>query len=113
MPIRRATAARDVPDWADFSDWGVSRMPAGQHVERHFHDAHEFVLIVSGRVEVRTEGLIEALGPGDAVLTRMGDDHEWLALEDSTAIWAVSALMGRRRPGHLIPGRDDRDDAAA
>lgn len=109
MPILKAGAGKTVPDWADLSEWGVSRMPAGQRVERHFHDAHEYVVIVSGRVEVKTEGQAVALGPGDTVLTRRGEEHEWLALEDATAVWVMSRLTGRCRPGHLIPGRDERD----
>lgn len=102
MPVLKAGGAKAVPEWADYSDWGVSHMPKGQKVDRHFHDAHEFVLIVSGKVQVDTEGAVTDLGPGDAVLTRMGDEHEWLALEDSVAIWAVSRLMGEKRPGHLF-----------
>ena len=102
MPVFRASAGKNIPAWADFSDWGVAIMPAGQHVERHFHDAHEFVVIVSGRDRVDTEGAATELGPGDAVLTKMGDEHEWLALEDSVSIWAVSRLEGLKRPGHLL-----------
>ncbi len=101
MPVLKAGTAKAIPEWADYSDWGVSHMPVGQHVDRHFHDSHEFVLIVSGRVRVGTEGAETDLGPGDAVLTRMGDEHEWWALEESVAIWATSRLMGRCRPGHL------------
>lgn len=109
MPILPAEAEKLVPEWADLSDWGVARMPAGQKVDRHFHDAHEYVVIVTGRVEVNTEGRTVALGPGDTVLTRRGEEHEWLALEDSLAVWVMSTLTGRCRAGHLIPGRDERD----
>jgi len=107
MPILRAGAPKAIPAWADYSEWGVANMPKGQQVERHFHDSHEFVLIVSGRVRVITEGVTADLGPGDAVLTKMGDDHEWLALEESVSIWAVTRLEGRKRPGHLLHPRDD------
>jgi len=107
MPIIRSGAAKTVPEWADYSDWGVAHMPKDQHVERHFHDSHEFVVIVSGRVRVITEGATTDLGAGDAVLTRMGDEHEWIALEPSVSIWATSALAGRKRPGHLHRPQDD------
>lgn len=102
MPVFRAGAGKAVPEWGDYSDWGVSHMPQGQFVERHYHDSNEFVLIVSGRVQVETEGAVTDLGPGDAVLTKMGDEHSWRALEDSVAIWATSRLMGAKRPGHLF-----------
>ena len=104
MPILKSGIGREIPAWADYSDWGVARMPAGDHVDRHFHDSHEFVLIVSGRVRVETEGARTDLESGDAVLTIMGDEHEWWALEDSVAIWATSRLMGLLRPGHLTRG---------
>ena len=32
MPILRANMERTVPAWADLSDWGIARMPAGQAV---------------------------------------------------------------------------------
>ena len=107
MPVLKSGFTKNVPEWADYSDWGVSHMPKGQKVDRHFHDAHEFVLVVSGKIQVDTEGAVTDLGAGDAVLTKMGDEHEWLALEDSVAIWAVSKLMGAKRPGHLFREKAD------
>ena len=76
-------------------------MPAGQRVETHFHDGVEFVVVVSGKIRVRTEGVTRDLLAGDTVITRMGDEHSWLALRKSVSIWAVSRLGGRKRPGHL------------
>ena len=101
MPILKAGRPRKIPRWADYSDWGVSVMPAGQRVETHFHDGVEFVVVVSGKIRVRTEGVTRDLLAGDTVITRMGDEHSWLALRKSVSIWAVSRLGGRKRPGHL------------
>ena len=105
MPILKAGRPRRIPRWADFSDWGISRMPRGQRVERHFHDGVEFVVVVSGKVRVYTEGKVRDLGPGDTVITRMGDQHAWFAVRKSVCVWACSRLKGRRRPGHLHRGR--------
>ena len=104
MPILKAGRPKKIPKWANLSDWGVSIMPAGQYVERHFHDGYEFVVVVSGKIRVKTEGVTRDLGPGDTVITRMGDEHSWLALRKSVSIWAVSRLKGRRRSGHLHRG---------
>jgi quercetin dioxygenase-like cupin family protein len=101
MPILKSGRPRKIPKWADYSDWGVSIMPVGQYVEKHFHDGHEFVVVISGKIRVRTEGVTRDLGPGDTVITKAGNEHSWLALRKSVSLWAVSRLQGRKRPGHL------------
>lgn len=101
MPILKAGKPRKIPKWANFSEWGVSVMKKGQQVEKHFHDGYEFVVVISGKVRVKTEGVSRDLGPGDTVITKMGNEHSWLALEKTVSIWAVSRLTGRKRPGHL------------
>ncbi|MEK7475703.1 MAG: cupin domain-containing protein [Candidatus Coatesbacteria bacterium] len=105
MPILKAGRPRRIPQWADLSDWGVSRQARGNCVETHYHDAVETVVIVSGKVRVRTEGVSRDLGPGDTVITRMGETHSWLALRKSVSVWMVSRLRGCKRPGHLIRKR--------
>jgi quercetin dioxygenase-like cupin family protein len=104
MPILKAGKPKKVPKWADLSEWGVSVMKKGQYVETHFHDGYEFVVMVSGRIRVKTEGGTHIIGPGDTVITKMGDTHDWLALEKSVSVWVTSRLRGRKRPGHLHRG---------
>ena len=101
MPILKAGRPRKIPKWADVSDWGISVMPRGQFVEKHFHDGVEFVVVISGKIRVKTEGVSRDLGPGDTVITKMGNEHSWLALQKSVSIWVVSRLGGKKRPGHL------------
>jgi ethanolamine utilization protein EutQ (cupin superfamily) len=92
---------KNIPSWADYSEWGVSRMKTGDYVEDHFHDHHEWVIVVSGRLSTRTEGTTLFLGPGDVLLTPMGESHDWTALEDTVSVWAAARLQGKMRPGHL------------
>jgi mannose-6-phosphate isomerase-like protein (cupin superfamily) len=71
-------------------------------VERHFHDCDEFWFICEGRVRIMTEGREFEVGPGDCVYTRMGDEHDVLAVhEDARWFYLVGELRGRKRPGHL------------
>ena len=71
-------------------------------IEPHYHDCDEYYLLLSGRMKVRSEGVEYVLEPGDALLTRMGDEHEILeVIEDSTMVWMETELRGDRRPGHL------------
>jgi len=101
MPIFKAAEAKTAPPWSDISGWDMNTHTPGAIIERHFHDHDELVIIVLGRMLVRTEGTEEVLEPGDAVLTRAGESHEWLALDESIAIHVEARLQGQKRRGHL------------
>ncbi len=101
MPLIKANATKQIPDWADYSEWGISRMAKGTFLDSHYHDHHEWVLLISGKLETHTEGQTIVMDPGDVLLTKMGDGHDWLAVEDSVSVWVASRLMGAKRPGHL------------
>jgi quercetin dioxygenase-like cupin family protein len=101
MPLFKKDAPKTIPDWADFSEWGVSELKEGTYLDSHYHDHHEFVVLISGKLKTKTEGQVYEMGPGDALITKMGDEHDWLALEDSVSLWAAAKLQGQKRPGHL------------
>ena len=101
MPVYRAKDAKKAPEWAGLSGWGMNTHTPGTLAERHYHDHDELVLIVMGRMVVRTEGTEAVLGPGDSVLTRAGDSHEWLALDETITVHVEMPLKGQKRPGHL------------
>lgn len=106
MPLSKSGQAKLIPAGVDYSEWGVSYMKKDQYLESHFHDHHEWVIVVSGKLQTKTEGQTILMGPGDVLITKMGDEHDWLALEDTVSVWAASALQGKKRPGHLIKGKD-------
>jgi len=101
MPLIRKDGPKSIPDWADYSDWGVNHLKKGTYLEPHFHDSHEFVVQISGRLKTNTEGKEIIMEAGDALLTKMGDTHDWEVLEDATSLWACSRLQGQKRSGHL------------
>jgi quercetin dioxygenase-like cupin family protein/ribosome-binding protein aMBF1 (putative translation factor) len=45
----------------------VTLEPAGTDVERSTHDGQEFIFVLSGKMEVRLEGAVYVLEPGDAI----------------------------------------------
>lgn len=104
MPIIRGPNTTLPAD--DFECWGLASFKAGQKAitEPHFHDADEFVFMLSGRMLMRSEGILYHVGPGDLLVTRMGDVHEVVEiLEDTTYFWAEARLRGLQRKGHLDP----------
>lgn len=97
------------PDWVPFSDFGTMNLPRGRKVELHFHDADEYWFIIGGRARISTEGEEHEVGAGDLVCTRMGDEHEIAEVyEDLLGVYVIGELRGRKRRGHLIPGRDPK-----
>lgn len=102
MPIIHGPHANPPSD--AITAWGVATFPKGLTAvtEPHFHDADEFVCMVSGRMRMRSEGVEHVLVAGDVLATWMGDEHEVVEiLEDTTYFWFEGPLRGRRRPGHL------------
>ena len=101
MTIYKAGENKSLPDWCGLTGWDMSHHTPGTLIESHFHDHDELVIIVLGRMLVRTGNTETILLPGDSVLTRAGDTHEWLALDESTAVHLAMRLQGQKRPGPL------------
>ncbi len=88
----------------DITAWGLVTFTAGMKniTELHFHDCDEYVCMVSGRMLMRSEGVLYEVGPRDVLVTRMGDEHEVVEiLEDTTYFWFTGPLRGAKRQGHL------------
>jgi mannose-6-phosphate isomerase-like protein (cupin superfamily) len=88
----------------DITSWGLATFTKGQRnvTELHFHDADEYVCMISGRICMRSEGILYDLVARDVLVTRMGDEHELLeVIEDTTYFWFTGPLRGACRSGHL------------
>jgi mannose-6-phosphate isomerase-like protein (cupin superfamily) len=101
MPVVRTTGDR--PEWLKWSGFGLGVIDDPSVVERHFHDADEYWFVFEGRARVMSEGQEYVIGPGDILVTKMGDEHEILEILDGPlrAFWVEDELRGRKRPGHL------------
>ena len=104
MPLIGAGEQGGTSEWPRFSAWGIYTAPKGGSADLHCHDCDECWIIVQGRARVTTEGQEYVVGPGDMVVTRKGDAHQFVeALEDLVLVWIEDELRGQKRPGHLHP----------
>jgi quercetin dioxygenase-like cupin family protein len=89
------------PVWSETQKYGVSYLAAGAEVEPHFHDCHEYWIIISGRGEATSEGQPYTLGPGDMLLTKAGDYHSVKVTQDMIAVYFYGVMPEHGRWGHL------------
>jgi hypothetical protein len=104
MPIIQGKNTNQAAD--DFQNWGYVQFSAGQKniTEPHFHDCDEYIFMISGRMLMRSEGILYTCEASDLLVTRMGDVHEVIEiLEDTAYFWAMGGLRGLKRNGHLDP----------
>ncbi len=107
MPVIRSVD--DKPEWVRWSNFGVGVVHDAEPFDRHFHDAHEYWFIYSGRARVMSEGREYEIGPGDILVTKMGDEHDILEILEGPlrSFWVEDELRGQRRPGHLHRPEDE------
>ncbi len=107
MPVIRRTS--DKPDWLQWSGFGIGVIEFADKFEPHFHDAHEYWFVFEGRARVKSEGQEFEIGPGDILVTKMGDEHDILKILEAPlkSFWVEDEVMGRMRPGHLHHPQDD------
>ena len=108
MPVVRSTTS-DRPDWLKWSAFGQGVVTHADQLELHFHDADEYWFIYEGRARVLSEGQEYIVGPGDILVTKMGDEHDILEIIEGPlkTFWVEDELRGRQRPGHLHRPEDD------
>lgn len=111
MPLVRAGEnnweGQGFPEWAGISHCMKVDLPAGHVTELHYHDFDEYWLVLSGGGTARSEGRSYELRPGDLLLTRRGDEHDFRADEPTEIVCIGGPPQGEGRHGHLHRGRDD------
>ena len=107
MPVIRTKD--QAPEWLRWSNFGRGLVNHADELERHFHDADEYWLVWSGRARVLSEGQEYEIGPGDILVTQMGEEHDILEIIEGPlrTFWIEDELRGRKRPGHLHRPEDD------
>jgi mannose-6-phosphate isomerase-like protein (cupin superfamily) len=94
------------PTWSEISKYGINTLNVGDTVKLHFHDAHEYWVIVEGRGIATSEGLEYELGPGDMLQTRAGDEHSLVVTERMVAVYLYGVMPPDGRFGYLYKGID-------
>lgn len=109
MPVIRQDNQKNelFPEWSEFSHYGISFLKAGDEVELHYHDCHEYWVIVSGRGICTTEGDTYEIGPGDLVLTERGKEHSLVVTDEMAAIYIYGVMPPGGRFGHLHHSKED------
>lgn len=71
-------------------------------IDNHYHDCDEYWIIVDGSGTAVSEGESFEIGPGDCVITGMGDHHDFPRVTAPVrAVFFETTLGGARRRGHL------------
>jgi mannose-6-phosphate isomerase-like protein (cupin superfamily) len=94
------------PRWSEISKYGINTLNVGDTVKLHFHDAHEYWVIVEGRGIATSEGLEYELGPGDMLQTKAGDEHSLVVTERMVAVYLYGVMPPDGRFGYLYKGID-------
>lgn len=97
---------KSFPAWSETQNYGISHIKVGGEVEHHFHDCHEYWIIISGRGLAVSEGKPYELGPGDMLLTKAGDYHSLKVTEEMVAVYYYGVMPEHGRWGHLHEGDD-------
>jgi len=100
MPVIKRDMQNGFPCWSDVGHYGINSLKKGEVVESHYHDANEYWIIISGTGDCRTEGDSYALGPGDIVLTRAGDEHSLRVTKDMVAVYFYGPVPEGTEIGH-------------
>lgn len=70
--------------------------------DNHYHDCDEYWIIFNGNADVVSEGNHYHISDGDCLITKMGDHHDIVHIEDYLeGIYFETTLRGEKRLGHL------------
>jgi quercetin dioxygenase-like cupin family protein len=68
---------------------GITRIPLGAVVSRHYHDSEEQVTVLEGRLRLKLGDQILECGPYDSTFITAGVPHEFTAIGDKPAVCLV------------------------
>lgn len=70
--------------------------------DNHYHDCDEYWIIFNGTAVVMSEGNQYIISEGDCVITKMGDHHDIVNINDILeGVYFETTLKGKQRLGHL------------
>jgi quercetin dioxygenase-like cupin family protein len=80
---------------------GITRIPLGAVVSRHYHDSEEQVTVLEGRLRLKLGDQILECGPYDSTFITAGVPHEFTA--SATSLLSAWSSMGT--PTRSVPSR--------
>ena len=76
---------------------GITRIPIGAVVSRHFHDSEEQVTVLEGRLRLKLGDQIVECGPYDSTFITAGVPKEFTAIGDKPAVCMVYGGSNTKR----------------
>ena len=96
---------KEKPAWSLITAVGFLEYPKKGWIDMdyHYHDCHEYYFVMGGKIQVLLDGCRHTAKRGDVVCIKRGTLHTVLGAreEDSSLIWLMGPLTGKRRYGHL------------
>lgn len=103
MPVIKSENRKvaSYPEWGEINHYGISNLEVGAEVELHYHEGHEYWIIISGKGICTTEGDTYEIGPGDLVLTEEGNEHSLVVTEKMSSVYFFGKLAPGKTTDHL------------
>jgi len=73
----------------------IREVPPGE--ARHFHDYHEYYVVLEGSAELEVEASVTVLRPGTTVMVQPGERHRIVSVSPSGGRWVI--IKERSSPG--------------
>src|SRR5512145_1864605 len=73
----------------------IREVPPGE--AQHFHDYHEYYVVLEGGAELEVEGKVTVLRPGVVIMVQPGERHRIVAVSPSGVRWVI--IEERSSPG--------------
>ena len=78
---------------------GYYTEPRGTGAKPHHHPSEQIIMVLSGRLRMRVDDEVRAIGPGDVALILGNQEHEQMALEDGTRFVSFKTAAGAQPVG--------------
>lgn len=91
---------------------GLAAAPLREVPERellHYHDYHEYYVVLEGRAELEVEGKLTPLRPGIVVMVEPGEKHRVVSVDPEVGVrWVIIKERSAPNSKHVVP--DDGSD---
>ncbi len=85
----------------------MTEIPAAE--VRHYHEYHEYYVMLEGVATLEVEGELTQMQPGMTVMVEPGERHQIVAIDPRQgARWVIVKERSIPNSKHVVEGDDDR-----